>query len=168
MGYAMGSSEIRNFQELLDLRSQQVSDNVKTSSEREHRLEFVKTFRDVDFVNDAASVSENSIYMAMSSLTKNAVWITSFQNWDSIGVGTLEKIVQRVDAIIFYGEEEEQARDFSEKLNVHFACSDDLETAVRMAFYTATQRHVVLFSPGTPTDDIALRGQAFKCAVAQL
>ena len=50
--------------------------------------------------------------------------------------------------------------------------SEDMETAVRMAFYASSQDDVVLYSPGTPHEEgantVAKRGNEFKMSVAQL
>ena len=165
--YAIGTSGVRNFQELLDRRNQQLAAQMADTTP-EHRMEFVKSFRGVDFINDAASENANGIYMALSDRTKPTTWITSFTDWNSIGVDLLQLIIQKVNAIVFYGEEDDQTRSFIEALNIHHEQSEDLETAVRIAFYSSRQGDEVLFCHGTPATNCAERGSEFKSSVAQL
>ena len=135
-------------------------------------MENVKTFRGVNFINDAACESENGIYMALSNVSKPVTWITSFTGWDHIDDKLLQMIIRKVKAIVFYGEEDEKTRNFIDVLNIRSDNSEDMETAVRMAFYASSQDDVVLYSPGTPREEgantVAKRGNEFKMSVAQL
>lgn len=171
-GTTIGSSGVRDFQELLNLRNEQLTGFKETLNDNEHRREFVKNYRGVDFINDAASENVNGIYMALSNTTKNVTWITSFKEWDKIDVETLQLIIRKVDTIVYYGNEDEYTRNFIDALNIRNEQSDDLETAVRIAFYATGADSAVLFSPGRPADDqydnYAERGEKFKLSVAQL
>lgn len=171
-GTSIGSSGMRDFQELLNLRNEQLAGFKETFNDNEHRREFVKNFRGVDFINDAASENVNGIYMALSNSTKNVTWITSFKEWDKIDVETLQLIIRKVNTIVYYGTEDEYTRNFIDALNIRNEQSTDLETAVRIAFYASETDTAVLFSPGRVADDeyesYAERGENFKLSVAQL
>lgn len=171
-GSTIGSSGTRDFQELLNLRNQQLTGFKESLNDNEHRREFVKNYRGVDFINDAASENANGIYMALSNTTKNVTWITSFQEWDKIDVELLQLIIRKVDTIVYYGNEDEYTRNFIDALNIRNEQSDDLETAVRIAFYATETGSAVLFSPGRAIEDqhedYAERGEKFKLSVAQL
>lgn len=168
----ISGSSVRDFQQLLELREGQIAAHRDFMDGAEHRMEAVKTFRGVEFINDAACESENGIYMALINMSKPVTWITSFRGWEHIDDKLLQIIIRKVKAIIFYGEEDDKTRNFIDILSVGSGFSEDLETAVRMAFYASTENDVVLFSPGTPSEEgntsIDERGRSFKMSVAQL
>ena len=171
-GTGISGSSVRDFQQLLELRESQMAAHKGFFDSIEHRMEAVKTFRGVDFINDAACESVNGIYMALSNISKPVTWITSFTGWDHIDDKLLQMIIRKVKAIVFYGEEDEATRNFIDVLNIRSDNSEDLETAVRMAFYASSEDDVVLFSPGTSCKEsnstISARGNQFKMSVAQL
>ena len=171
-GTGIAGSSVRDFQQLLDLRKGQLAAHRDIFEDVEHRMEAVKTFRGVDFINDAACESANGIYMALSNVSKPVTWITSFTGWDHIDDKLLQMIIRKVKAIVFYGDEDDGTRNFIDVLNIRSDNSEDLETAVRMAFYASSEDDVVLFSPGTSCKEsnstISARGNEFKMSVAQL
>ena len=171
IGYAFSAPVVRDFQELLNCRMAQQT--AFSQDGPEHKMEFVKSFRDVDFVNDSASTNVNGLYLALSEATKQVTWITSFTAWDDIDVSLLQLIVEKVNMIVYLGEENAETHRFLDALNVRYDRCEDMETAVRIAFYGSSAGQEVLFSPGVPAgieydDDIAVRGDEFKSAVAQL
>ena len=172
----IGGSEIRDLQSLLDSRQSQME---KLSSNGfgapEHKMEFVKNIRGVDFVNDAASVNANGIYMALSNLQKKTVWITSFEQWGEVG-GLIEDLMyflkSMVTSVVFVGDAASPSRATIEGMGVSTEYAGDMESAVRTAFYSAGKGQSVLYSPGVPAgsegETVAERGSSFKNAVAQL
>lgn len=171
IGYAFSAPAVRDFQELLNCRLAQQPDIMRNTPE--HKMEFVKSFRDVDFINDSASTNVNGLYLALSEATKQVTWITSFTGWNDIDVNLLQLIVEKVNMIVFLGEEDAETHRFLDALNVRYDRCEDMETAVRIAFYGSSAGQEILFSPGVPAgieydDDIAVRGNDFKSAVAQL
>ena len=172
INYEVNNADIRNFQELLNLRNSQLAAVKEGFDVPEHKMEFVKNIRGVDFINDSAAENANGIYLALSNITKPVTWITSFTQWNNIDVELLQLIIRKVNSIIFYGEEDELTRNFIDALNIRRDRSTDLEVAVRTAFYTSSQDEAVLFCPGTPAsgkfENYAERGEEFKQSVAQL
>ena len=82
----IAGSEIRDLQGLLNSRRTQMAMMASNGfGTPEHKMEFVKNIRGVDFVNDAASENVNGVYMALSNLQKKAVWITAFEQWGEVG-----------------------------------------------------------------------------------
>ena len=72
----IAGSEIRDLQGLLNSRRTQMATLASNGfGAPEHKMEFVKNIRGVDFVNDAASENVNGVYMALSNLQKQTVWI---------------------------------------------------------------------------------------------
>jgi len=171
-GAGIAGSSVRDFQQLLNLREGQLAAHQDYFEGAEHRMEAVKTFRGVDFINDAACESVNGIYMALSNISKPVTWITSFTGWDHIDDKLLQMIIRKVKTIVFYGEEDDKTRNFIDVLAVRNNYSEDMDTVVRMAFYASSEEDVVLYSPGTTCDGsgdtVSSRGKQFKMSVAQL
>ncbi|SRR5574344_1006406 len=169
---SINSPTIRNFQALLDSRNRQLSATTEMMSGNEHKMEFVKTIRGIDFINDSASSNANGIYMALSNVEKKVTWITSFTEWGKLDEDLVTLISQKVEKVIFYGYEDSKTETFLDALHIHNECSTDLETVVRTAFYSTNFNQAVLFSPGIPAGDdfqnYSERGENFKKAVAQL
>ena len=170
----MGGSEIRNVQILLSLRDKQVA-SIATNGlgTPEHRMELVKTIGGIDCVNDAAAVNANGIYMALTTLQKKAVWITSFDQWGEAGdlfADLMQLITTKITSVVFLGDEASPSRTIIEGMGVPTECAHDMVTAVRIAYYSAGINQALLYSPGMPADSesVADRGFSFKSALAQL
>ena len=168
----IGGSEIRDLQGLLNSRRTQMATLASNGfGAPEHKMEFVKNIRGVDFVNDAASVNVNGVYMALSNLQKKTVWITSFEQWGEAG-GLIEDLMYflqtKVSSVVFVGDAASPSRAMMEGMGVNTECAADMESAVRTAFYSSGKDQQVLYCPGTSANSIAQRGNAFKTAVAQL
>lgn len=176
IGFEIGGSEIRDLQGLLNSRRTQV-ETIATNGfgAPEHKMEFVKNIRGIDFINDAASVNANGVYMALYNLQKKAVWITSFEQWGEAGglFGELMQFIStKISSVVFVGNENSPSRATLEGLGARTEYAPDMESAVRMAFYSAGINQAVLYSPGSPAENegctIEKRGSSFKDAVAQL
>lgn len=172
----IGGSEIRDLQSLLNSRQSQMETLASNGfGAPEHKMEFVKNIRGVDFVNDAASVNVNGIYMALSNLQKKTVWITSFEQWGEAG-GLIEDLMyfiqSNVTTVVFMGDASSPSRATLEAMGVQTEHAGDMESAVRTAFYSAGKGQSVLYCPGVSVDcggeSVAERGSSFKNAVAQL
>ncbi len=174
IGFEMGGTEIRDLQSLLNSRRMQMAQvSANGFGSVEHKMEQVKTYRGVEFVNDAASCNANSVYAALSNLNKKTVWITSFEQWGEVGAqiaDLMQSISKNISYVVFLGNENSPSRSFLEGLGVSSEPASDMESAVRMAFYLAGSNHAVLYCPGVPAAEQSIeeRGHAFKSAVAQL
>ena len=176
IGFERGGSEIRDLQGLLNSRRTQVATIANNGfGTPEHKMEFVKNIRGIDFTNDAASVNVNGVYMALSNLQKKAVWITAFDQWGEAG-GLFAELMQfistKITSVVFIGNEDSPSRTILEGMGVSTEYAPDMESAVRTALYSAGINQTVLYCPGTPADtpgdSIEKRGSSFKDAVAQL
>ncbi|MBR0078699.1 MAG: hypothetical protein IJP72_09915 [Bacteroidales bacterium] len=175
IGYEMSGSEIRDIQGLLANRNAQLSTmRAQNLNMTEHKMEFVKNIRGIDFINDAASVNANGIYMALSNLQKKAVWITAFEQWGEVGnqfAEMMEFIKTKITSVVFVGSETSPSRTIIEGMDIPTEHAADMESAVRTAFYSAGINQSVLFSPGATDifgEGISQSGDSFKSAVAQL
>jgi UDP-N-acetylmuramoylalanine--D-glutamate ligase len=155
----------------LELRNEDIRDSLMHFAGVEHRLELVRRWRGVDFINDSKATNVNAAWYALSSYTQPIVWIAGGRA-DHNDYTVLDELVrQRVRALIAIGEE-------ADALCNHFCTmvrclkASSLPEAVRLAALHAEPGDVVLFSPACKSFDMFLnfehRGEVFRQAVWEL
>lgn len=172
VGYDISSPVIRDFQELLNSRDTALRNFGEDFTAPEHKMEFVKTFRGIDFINDSSCCNVNGIYLTLSNVNQKITWITAFSEWGQMSNDLLQMMMAKVSNIIFYKEIDDTAKALLEAFDIYYECATDLETAVRSAFYATNANQPIVFCPGVDVSGdyltYAERGNAFKDAVAQL
>jgi len=155
----------------LEIRNEDLRDSLMQFSGVEHRLEHVRRWRGVDFINDSKATNVNAAWYALSSYTQPIVWIAGGRG-EHNDYSLLDELVrQRVRLVVAIGEE-------AEAIFNHFCTmvrcvkAHSLEEAVRVAASYAQPGDVVLFSPACKSFDMFLnfehRGEAFRRAVWEL
>ncbi|MCL2130897.1 MAG: hypothetical protein FWH36_00355 [Lentimicrobiaceae bacterium] len=137
-----------------------------------HRREAVTRFRGVNFVNDAKSESVNATYFSLQTITSDIVWIAGGDDRQANYQELAGLASQKVKALVCIGEDNARLIDaFEQHIPVIYQ-SDNMEEAVRRAFYAAKQGDTVLLSAASPCgnqfESYQGRGNAFKKAIAQL
>ncbi len=156
---------------LVDIRKKNIAASLSDFEGSAHKLEFVKSLKDIDFIDDSRSTNITSVWYALQSMTKPTVWITNINNPDSVTEDLIEQIHNRVKAIVLQGVYSTRAMEFFQELEVPVFMEMNIEDAVRQGFYACDPGYVVLFSPGvngTPQMTYRERGDKFKEAVGQL
>lgn len=151
-----------------------------------HRLEEVRTWRDVVFVNDSIATSPERSMAALRSFAEPIVLLAGGRDKDLFWGDWAELVLQRVRKVVLFGEAAGLIREalmeaFSNAASagistlltpadVHEAVT--LEKAVQTAVEVARPGDVVLLSPGgTSYDaylDFAERGEHFRRLVRML
>ena len=137
----------------------------------EHRLEFVRSIRGVQFYNDSKATNVNSTWYALNSFNNRIIWIAGGRG-DNNDYSVLDSSVRKfVKSIICIGEE-------ANNIYTHFStiapCSkyDTLEEAVYAALIESNEGDIVLFSPACKSFDMFAnfehRGEVFKQIVNKL
>lgn len=152
----------------LEIRNEDIRDSLMQFAGVEHRLEFVRRWRGVDFVNDSKATNVNAAWYALSSFAQPLLWIAGGRGEHNDYSFLDELVRQRVRLLIAIGEE-------AEALYNHFCVmvrcqkAGSLEEAVRIAAYAAQPGDVVLFSPACKSFDMFVnfehRGEVFRRAV---
>ena len=155
----------------LEVRNEDLRDSLMQFAGVEHRLELVRRWRGVEFINDSKATNVNATWYALSSYRRPIVWIAGGRA-EGNDYSVLEELVrERVRALIVFGEE-------APRLFAHFCTMvqtvrvSTLEEAVQQAAQLAHPGDVVLFSPACKSFDMFLnyehRGEVFRQAVWQL
>ncbi|GBD06968.1 UDP-N-acetylmuramoylalanine--D-glutamate ligase [bacterium HR21] len=155
----------------LEIRNEDIRDSLMLFAGVEHRLELVRRWRGVEFINDSKATNVNAAWYALSSYTQPIIWIAGGRG-EGNDYSLLDELVrERVRLLIAIGEE-------AEALCAHFCTmvhcvrAASLEEAVYQAALYAEPGDVVLFSPACKSFDMFLnfehRGEVFREAVWRL
>lgn len=139
-----------------------------------HRLELVRTWREVRWYNDSIATAPERTIAAIHSFREPLVLMLGGRDknlpWESLA----SLVCQRVGKVVVFGEATEkilaalQAADCTARI----VCTDGLKAAVAAAAELAQPGDVVLFSPGgTSFDefvDFEQRGERFRQWVNEL
>ncbi len=137
----------------------------------EHRLEFVREFEGVEYVNDSKATNVDSVWYALQSFRRPLVLLLGGRDKGN-DYGRLQGLVrEHVRTIIAIGESAEKVRlAFVETVPVTVCGS--MEDAVQTARRLARRGDIVLLSPACASFDwfenYEHRGRVFKNLVAQL
>ena len=136
----------------------------------EHRLEFVKAVRGIDFYNDSKATSVDAAVKALSTFDRGVHLILGGKDKGAPYTPLRPLLEGRVKAVYLIGSAADRiAEDLA---GAHLQPAGDLGTAVQMAFSRAVPGDVVLLSPACSSydqfEDFEQRGRAFKQAVDQL
>ncbi|MBA4375307.1 MAG: UDP-N-acetylmuramoyl-L-alanine--D-glutamate ligase [Anaerolinea sp.] len=142
----------------------------------EHRLEFVRTWNGVIWINDSIATAPERTMAALRSFTEPLVLLLGGRDknlpWDELA----EQIHTRVDHVILFGEAAEKiasaiGHPHSEDRLIDVHKTNRFEDALEIAARVARKGNIVLLSPGcTSYDafcDFEERGNIFKKWVNQ-
>ena len=137
----------------------------------EHRLEFVRTYHGIDFINDSKGTNTGALEKSLKGFDRPVVLIIGGQDkgGDFQALKTLFK--QKVRHMILIGEAKQKIRHV---LNGSFTYENagSMQEAVSLASARANEGDVVLLSPGCASFDMFRdyedRGRQFKEIVNQL
>jgi UDP-N-acetylmuramoylalanine--D-glutamate ligase len=154
-----------------EIRNEDIRDSLMSFLGVEHRLEYVRTFNGMDYINDSKATNVNATWYALSSYNSPLVWIAGGRG-DNNDYSLLDDLVEKnVKCIIAIGEEQDSIfNHFSAK--VRCVKCDDLIDAVNESQLYAEPGDIILFTPACKSFDQFMnyehRGEVFKAAVNDL
>ena len=138
----------------------------------EHRLEHVTWFGGVNFINDSKSCTPNATYYSFEAVKNELVWIAGGNDQNLNYMELIGHVSQRVKTLICIGKNNKKLFETFSGIVPNIQEEEDMEDAVRTAFYAAERGNTVLLSTACECDelypDYQTRGKAFKKAIAQL
>jgi UDP-N-acetylmuramoylalanine--D-glutamate ligase len=151
---------------------QLIAETARTFRGVEHRTEFVKKVRGVDYYNDSKATNAEAATRAIKSFPGNVVLIAGGLDR---GVDFLELVPvfrDRIKHVVALGQAAERFLNVAQKAGVTAVKASGLEEAVRLASEAAVPGDVVLLSPACASWDMfgsfEERGDMFKKAVHTL
>ena len=137
----------------------------------EHRIEWVRNIRGVDFYNDSKGTNVDSTVKAIDGFRSNIILIAGGYDkkseYDNLFVGK-----DNIKKTILFGKTKYDIANTAKKYSVDTVICDDLVEAVNLAVEFASKGDTVLFSPACASWDMyksfEQRGEHFKELVNNL
>jgi len=137
-----------------------------------HRMQFVRTVRDVEFFNDSKGTNVGATVAAVSGLEKSLVLIAGGQSKGQDFSALAQVLTHKVRAVVLMGEDAELLQQSFEPRGIDCQIVDSLKQAVSAAFERAQPGDAVVLSPACASFDMfsgyAQRGMQFMDEVTEL
>lgn len=139
----------------------------------EHRLELVRTYNDVNYINDSKATNPDSSIKALEAMNTPVILIAGGMDKQSDYSSFIDSCIPKVKHLILLGE----TKDVIEKTAiskglVNITKVEDMKQAVDVAFLKAKEGDTVLLSPACASWDMyesfEHRGKDFKNCVLGL
>lgn len=144
---------------------------LKTFGGVEHRIEYFKTIKNIDFYNDSKATNIKSTQIALASFVKPTIILLGGLDRGQSFI-ELKEFLKNVKLIVAYGEVKIRIKDFAMECGILCEVVDDLEAATKLAYNFAKEGDVILLSPACASwdqfKDFEVRGNKFKEYVNEL
>ncbi|MEM6524031.1 MAG: UDP-N-acetylmuramoyl-L-alanine--D-glutamate ligase [Bacteroidota bacterium] len=158
--------------QLVDVSEADLRAGLKNFKNAPHRLEYVATINDVDFVNDSKATNVDAVGYALESFSEPLVWIAGGIDKGNDYRLIMESVNKKVRALVCLGKDNSKLRDAFHTEIVDLLETDNIKDAVKSSLEYAQAHDVVLLSPACASFDLFKsyedRGEQFKAAVLEL
>lgn len=157
---------------ILDVKKENIRQSLLDFKGVEHRLEYVATVRNVQYVNDSKATNVNSCWYALQSMKTPVVLILGGTDKGN-DYSEIEKLVmEKARALIFMGLDNKPLHAFFDGKIQTIADVASMEDALKAAYRLAKPGDTVLLSPCCASFDLFKnyedRGRQFKNCVRNL
>lgn len=157
---------------VLKIRNEVIREALMDFQGVEHRLETVTKVHGINFINDSKATNVNSTWYALESVKGSTVWIVGGVDKGNDYSELFNLVENKVKAIVCLGKDNARViQAFSGKVE-SIVESQNMEEAVKAAYYLALDGETVLLSPACASFDLFEsfedRGRQFKTAVRGL
>lgn len=157
---------------LTGIQPEIIEEGLETFTGVEHRLEFVKTINDVEYINDSKATNVDSCYYALQAMTKPTVLILGGKDKGNDYDQIKELIKEKCKALVFLGADNQKLKDYFKNFNIPTVDTDSMDKAVEEAQKITSPGDVVLLSPCCASFDLfnsyEHRGELFKNKINQM
>jgi len=155
----------------LNIENKYIVEVLETFTGVEHRLEFVKRIKKLDFYNDSKATNNKSTMIALSAFTNPTILLMGGldrgQSFDE-----LKPYMKNVKEIISFGETKNRINDFRNQNNIKCTVVENLEEATTLAYNLSNENDVILLSPACASWDqykrFEDRGDEFKKIIDEI
>ena len=156
----------------LDLKKETIRESLLDFKGVEHRLEYVATVRNVQFINDSKATNVNSCWYALKSLETPIVLILGGTDKGNDYTEIQPLVRDQVRALVFLGVDNARLHQAFDNSGKQIVETRSMEDAVRQAYQLAHEGDTVLLSPCCASFDLFEnyedRGKQFKKYVREL
>lgn len=157
---------------VLNIRNEKIRESLSDFKGVEHRLERFLKVHGIEFINDSKATNVNSTWYALESLNKPIVWIAGGVDKGNDYDALKDLVKEKVKAIICLGVDNAKIKEAFFDIVPDIVETQDMQEAVRSAYYLAKNGETVLLSPACASFDLFEnyedRGRQFKAAVRAL
>lgn len=137
-----------------------------------HRLEFITTINDVDYINDSKATNVDAAFYALEAMDRPIIWIAGGTDKGNEYEPLDELVKEKVKTLICLGADNEKLLAHFGDLVPNWIETTTAEQAAREAYRLADPGDVVLLSPACASFDLfenfMARGDLFREAVLKL
>ncbi|MGF1671559.1 MAG: UDP-N-acetylmuramoyl-L-alanine--D-glutamate ligase, partial [Balneolaceae bacterium] len=155
-----------------EIKKEWIRESLKTFEGVEHRLEPVRIYKGVQYINDSKATNINSVWYALDSFKVPIVLILGGRDKGNDYTKLRSQINDKVHTIISIGEAKSSIKYQLEEIVPHLLEASSLKEAVKLAEKKAKRGEIVLLSPACSSFDMFEnfedRGHQFKQAVLEL
>ncbi|TVQ01733.1 MAG: UDP-N-acetylmuramoyl-L-alanine--D-glutamate ligase [Balneolaceae bacterium] len=155
-----------------EIKNEFIRESLKSFEGVAHRLEFVRKYEGVSFVNDSKATNVNSVWYALNSFNMPVVLILGGRDKGNDYSYLEKQIREKVHTIVAIGEARQAIRQQLESVVPHLIEADSMKDAVKKARKAAKRGETVLLSPACSSfdmfDNFEHRGNEFKQAVLDI
>lgn len=145
--------------------------HIKTFKAIDHRLEFVKQIKNVNFFNDSKATNVDSAIKAVDSFDKNIILIAGGYDKKIDYSPLFENSNKKIKAMILLGQTKYILEDLCKKYKINYYLVDDMQMAIDKSFEIMEDSDTVLLSPASASwgmyDNYMQRGDDFKKRVLE-
>jgi UDP-N-acetylmuramoylalanine--D-glutamate ligase len=156
----------------LDLKKETIRESLLDFKGVEHRLEYVATVRNVQFINDSKATNVNSCWYALKSLETPIVLILGGTDKGNDYTEIQPLVRDQVRALVFLGVDNARLYQAFDKSGKQIVETQSMKDAVQQAYQLAHEGDTVLLSPCCASFDLFEnyedRGKQFKKYVREL
>ena len=139
----------------------------------EHRLEIVRTLKNVNFINDSKATNPDSSIKALEAMTTPVILIAGGMDKKSDYTSFIDSCIPKVKHLILLGETKDDIEEVAISKNlINITKVDNMKQAVEKAYSFANNGDTVLLSPACASwdmyRDFEHRGNDFKSCVLGL
>lgn len=145
---------------------EKVAQSIYSFSPVEHRLEPVAEIDGVLYINDSKATNVDSVWYALESMTRPAVWIAGGTDKGNDYTPLVKFAKEKVHTLICMGLDNNKLQTSFEGIIPNIISTNSLDSAMRAAVSAAKSGDAVLLSPACASFDLfknyCQRGELFK------
>ncbi|HEY5589963.1 MAG TPA: UDP-N-acetylmuramoyl-L-alanine--D-glutamate ligase [Paludibacter sp.] len=157
---------------IVNVRKESIRQSLQDFQGVEHRLEYVATVRNVQFINDSKATNVNSCWYALQSMKTPVVLILGGTDKGNDYSEIEELVAEKVKGLIFLGLDNKPLHSFFDGKIENIIDVQSMDDAVKLAYEMASEGDSVLLSPCCASFDLFEnyedRGKKFKDCVRSL
>lgn len=157
---------------VMEIRSDVIRESLASFEGVPHRLEFVREFKGVRYINDSKATNVNAVWYALESFNRPVVLIAGGRDKGNDYSSLKPLVRQKARAVIALGESGDKVEKALGYAAPNRARATSMEDAIRAAQVYAEPGDVVLLSPACSSFDMFAnyedRGNTFKRLVWSL